>query len=306
MMYGWSPHSTGIVVHLNRRWDVQTIWKCMQNRSKWHVPWMRMFCHCFPFIVFTVPKDQRGEVGTSFQIVPSASEPVIFFTNRNTKIWTAWLIPLVILVGVSSNKSKQGVHPKSIGTVCFIPGQTHLATHVPSFTSRSSEILLWCLFNIATWEKKKSGCSGRTNRTQWCETASWKFQATVAGLHMASHVPCDLKIWLQMHGIPVQACPWNFESWSWLGGLGRWEQKNVLIWFDSIPSIFTGSRACSLKGWKSLKMGRNRTQILTGADVWIWCDDMFDLRYASDALHNLSRYLMQYLQLQSKKNLIWM
>ena len=229
MMYGWSPQSTDIFVHLNRRWDVQTIWKCMQNRSKWHVPWMRMFCHCFPFIVFTVPKDQRGEVGTSFQIVSSASEPVIFFTNRNTKIWTGWPIPLVILVGVSSNKSKQGVHPKSIGTVCFIPGQTHLATHVPSFTSRSSEILLWCLFNIATWEKKKSGCSGWTNRTQWCETASWKFQATVAGLHMASHVPCDLKIWLQMHGIPVQACPWNFESWSWLGGLGRWEQKNVLI-----------------------------------------------------------------------------
>ena len=167
-------------------------------------------------------------------------------TNRNTKIWTAWLIPLVILVGVSSNKSKQGVHPKSIGTVCFIPGQTHLATHVPSFTSRSSEILLWCLFNIATWEKKKSGCSGRTNRTQWCETASWKFQATVAGLHMASHVPCDLKIWLQMHGIPVQACPWNFESWSWLGGLGRWEQKKCvdMVWFHPIhlhgePGLFS-------------------------------------------------------------------
>ena len=41
----------------------------MQNGSKWHVPWMRLFCHCFPFIVFTVPKD-RGEVGTSFLRIP--------------------------------------------------------------------------------------------------------------------------------------------------------------------------------------------------------------------------------------------
>ena len=154
MMYGWSPQSTGIFVHLNRRWDVQTIWKCMQNRSKWHVPWMRMFCHCFPFIVFTVPKDQRGEVGTSFQIVSSASEPVISSQTETQRFERLDWFPLVIPVGVSSNKSKKGVHPKSIGTVCFIPGQTHLATRVPSFTSRSSEILLWCLFNIATWEKK--------------------------------------------------------------------------------------------------------------------------------------------------------
>ena len=37
-----------------------------------------------------------------------------------------------------------------------------------------------------------------------------------------------------MHGIPVQACPWNFESWSWLGGLGRWKQK--MCWYSLIPS----------------------------------------------------------------------
>ena len=34
----------------------------------------------------------------------------------------------------------------------------------------------------------------------------------------------------------------------------------MLIWFDSIPSIFTGSRACSLKGWKSLKVGWDPAQ----------------------------------------------
>ena len=98
--------------------------------------------------------------------------------------------------------SKRGYTPNPL--VCLTPGQTHLAIHVPSFTSQSSEILLRCLFNIVTWRGKKYGCSGRTNRIQWCETASWKFQATFSGLHMASHVLCDLKIWLQMHGIPVQ------------------------------------------------------------------------------------------------------
>ena len=305
MMYGWSPQSTGIFVHLNRRWDVQTIWKCMQNRSKWHVPWMRMFCHCFPFIVFTIPKDQRGEVGTSFQIVSSASEPVIFFTNRNTKIWTAWLIPLVILVGVSSNKSKKGGTPQ-IHWYCMLHSWTDPSgDSCPIFHQPILGDIAAVSLQHSNLGKKKSGCSGRTNRTQWCETAeipghrcwtSHGFTCAVRSKDSTSHA------W--------NSCPsmsMEFRELKLVGRFGAlvW-QKNVLIWFDSIPSIFTGSRACSLKGWKSLKMGRNRTQILTGADVWIWCDDMFDLRYASDALHNLSLYLIQYLQLQSKKNLIWM
>jgi hypothetical protein len=61
----------------------------------------------------------------------------------------------------------------------------------------------------------------------------------------------------------------EFRELKLVGRFGALETKKCveLIWFDSFPSIFTGSRACSLKGWKSLKMGRNRTQILTGANV---------------------------------------
>ena len=59
----------------------------------------------------------------------------------------------------------------------------------------------------------------------------------------------------------------EFRELRLVGRFGALGAKNVLRWVDSIPSIFMGSRACSLKGWKSLKMGRDRTQILTGADV---------------------------------------
>ena len=184
----------------------------------------------------------------------------------------------------SSNSPKRGYTPNHMLHFGTDPSGDS-CHHVPSFTSRSSEMLLWCLFNIVTWGRKgrAAACCGRTNQTQWI-TMIWRPFLDFTGLR-------DLKSWLQMHGIPVQGiqgCPWNFESWGWLGGLGLWDGSKKC--FDSIPSIFMGSQACSLKGWKSLKMERDPNQILTGADFWIWCDDMFDLHQASDALHNLSRY----------------
>ena len=259
MMCGWSSQPTGMFVPKESKNHLKMYLQMDQNG-------MFVGCECFVAVFHSSsqsPKSTKINVRlapltTGLVLAPECSstpgrvtaEAVIFFTNRNTKIWTSWLILLVR----DSSSPKRWYTPNPL--VCLISGQTHLVIHVPSFTSRSSEILLWCLFNIVTWGKKKYGCSHRTNRTQWCETASWKFRATVSGLHMASHVLC-VEIWLQMHGIPVQVCPWNFESWGWLGGLGRWEQKKC---FDSIPSIFMGSRACSLKGWKSLKVGWDPAQ----------------------------------------------
>ena len=297
MMCGWSSQPTGMFVPKESKNHLKMYLQMDQNG-------MFVGCECFVAVFHSSsqsPKSPKINVRlapltTGLVLAPECSstpgrvtaEAVIFFTNRNTKIWTSWLILLVR----DSSSPKRWYTPNPL--VCLISGQTHLVIHVPSFTSRSSEILLWCLFNIVTWGKKKYGYSHRTNRTQWCETASWKFRATVSGLHMASHVLC-VEIWLQMHGIPAQVCPWilrveaGWEVW------GAGSKKTVLI--PSHPSSWGAGLVLSRAG-RAWRWGGS-------GPVWTWCHDMCDLRYTSDALHSLSRYLIQNLQLQSKKDLIW-
>ena len=222
-----------------------------------------MFRRCFPFIVTVpkVPKDQR-EVGTSDHWVgacsrmlqhswPSHCRSGHFLHKQKHK-------DLNILTDSPSErffKSKKVVHPKSIGMLNF--GTDPSGDSCPIFHQPFLGDIAMVSLQHSNLGKKKSmaaaiGQIGH-NDVKLRHGNSGPPFLDFTWLHMCCAWRFDFKcmefLSKCVHGILRVEAGWEVS--------GAGSKKNVLI--PSHPSSW-GSRACSLKGWKSLKVGWDPAQ----------------------------------------------
>ena len=148
------------------------------NGSKWHVRWMRMFRRCFPFIVTVpkVPKDQR-EVGTSDHWAgacsrmlqhswPSHCRSGHFLHKQKHKDLNGLTSDPSDPSGSFFKQVQKGGTPQ-IHWYCMLHSWTDPSgDSCPIFHQPILGDIAVMSLQHSNLGEKKSGCSGRTNRTQ--------------------------------------------------------------------------------------------------------------------------------------------